>query len=107
MQRLKVGDLVEIITGNDAGKRGTVKRILKDKDRVIVEGVNMVVRHMRPSQQNTEGGRISKEASIHVSNVMPVNAETDKPARVRVQTDDDGKKSRVAHGKKGAALKQG
>ncbi len=106
MQRLKVGDLVQVIAGKERGKRGTVKRLLKDSDRVIVDGLNMVVRHTRPSQQNTEGGRISKEASIHVSNVMPINAETDKPARVMVSKGEDGTKSRVAAGKKGAALKQ-
>ncbi len=104
MQRIKVGDLVSVIAGKEKGKRGTVKRIL-DGERVIVDGLNMVVRNTRPSQQNSEGGRISKEASIHISNVMPINGETDKPTRVRSTKDDDGHKTRVAAGKKGAALK--
>jgi large subunit ribosomal protein L24 len=107
MQRLKIGDLVQVIAGKEKGKRGAIKRILKDSGRVIVEGLNMVVRHTRPSQQNTEGGRISKEASIHASNVMLVNAETDKPTRVKVRV-EDGNKQRVAAGKNGggAPLKQ-
>jgi large subunit ribosomal protein L24 len=104
MQRVKVGDLVAVIAGKEKGKRGTVKRIV-DGERVIVDGLNMVVRNTRPSQQNTEGGRISKEASIHISNVMPINGETDKPTRVRAKKDDDGNKTRVSAGKKGAALK--
>ena len=74
MQRLRVGDLVEVTAGKDKGKRGKVVKLLKDTDRVIVEGVNKVVRHTRPNQLNTEGGRIEKEASVHASNVMPIDA---------------------------------
>jgi large subunit ribosomal protein L24 len=105
MERLKVGDLVEVISGKNKGKRGKVQRLLKDDDRVVVEGVNVVVRHTRPSQQHPDGGRISKEAAIHVSNVMPIDADSDKPTRVKVVVDEDGKKTRVA--KSGADLKQG
>lgn len=105
MQRIKVGDLVQVIAGKEKGKRGTVKRILKDADRVVVDGLNMVVRHTKPTQQGGEGGRISKEASIHISNVMPIDSTTDKPTRVKAKTDDAGNKVRVS-AKKGAALKQ-
>ncbi|MEZ4439415.1 MAG: 50S ribosomal protein L24 [Polyangiaceae bacterium] len=105
MQRLKVGDLVQVISGKDKGKRGKVTKLLKKEDRVVVEGLNMVVRHQRPNQRNTEGGRIEMEAPLHVSKVMPIDADSDKPTRVKVVTDEDGKKSRVA--KSGAALKQG
>ncbi len=105
MQRLRIGDLVEVMTGKDKGKRGKITRLLKKEDRVIVEGLNMVVRHTRPNQLNTEGGRIEKEAPLHVSNVMPIDADSDKPTRVRVLVDEDGKKKRVA--KSGAELKQG
>lgn len=105
MQRLKVGDLVQVIAGKEKGKRGTVKRILKDADRVVVEGLNMVVRHTRPTQQGAEGGRISKEASIHSSNVMPIDAATDKPTRVKAGKDEAGTKVRVST-KGGSALKQ-
>lgn len=105
MQRVKVGDLVQVIAGKEKGKRGNVKRILKGGDRVIVDGLNIVVRHTRPTQQGAEGGRISKEASIHISNVMPIDAASDKPTRVKVSKDDAGNKTRVA-AKSGAALKQ-
>jgi large subunit ribosomal protein L24 len=109
MNRLKVGDLVQVIAGKDKGKRGKVTRIydsINDRDnRVLVEGLNMVVRHTRPNQRNTEGGRIDKEAPIHVSNVMPVDADSDKPTRMKVAIDDEGNKTRVATS--GAALKQG
>ncbi|HHH29653.1 MAG TPA: 50S ribosomal protein L24 [Polyangiaceae bacterium] len=104
MNRLKVGDLVQVIAGKDKGKRGKVTKLLKDS-RVLVEGLNMVVRHQKPSQLNTEGGRLEKEAPLHVSNVMPIDADSDKPTRVKIVVDDDGNKSRVA--KSGAALKQG
>ena len=105
MNRLKVGDLVQVVTGKDKGKRAKVTKLLKDDNRVLVEGLNMVVRHQRPNQLNTEGGRLEKEAPLHVSNVMPIDADSDKPTRVKIVVDDDGNKSRVA--KSGAALKQG
>ncbi len=105
MNRLKVGDLVQVVTGKDKGKRGKVTKLLKDGDRVLVEGLNMVVRHQRPTQLNTEGGRLEKEAPLHVSNVMPIDADSDKPTRVKIVVDDEGNKTRVA--KSGAALKQG
>ncbi|MBM3525278.1 MAG: 50S ribosomal protein L24 [Alphaproteobacteria bacterium] len=113
MQRVKVGDLVQVIAGKEKGKRGAVKRILKGGERVIVDGLNVVVRHTRPTQQGGEGGRISKEASIHISNVMPINSATDKPTRVKVAKDEAGKVARDNAGNKvrvsaskGAALKQ-
>ncbi len=101
MQRLKVGDLVIVIAGKEKGKRGRLAKIIRD--RVIVDGLNMVVRHTRPSQANQEGGRISKEASMHISNVMPIDSGSDKPTRVKAGT-VDGKKSRV--GKSGQAIQQ-
>jgi large subunit ribosomal protein L24 len=104
MQRLRVGDLVQVIAGKDKGKRGKVARLF-DNGRVEVEGVNTAVRHTRPNQRNTEGGRINKDMPIHASNVMPVDADSDKPTRVKASTDDDGNKVRAATS--GAALKQG
>ena len=100
MQRIKVGDLVAVISGEDRGKRGKVMRILKDKDRVIVEGINQVKRHMRATPQSP-GGILEVEAPIHLSKVMPVDPESDKPSRIRFSEKDD-KKSRVA--KSGAEL---
>lgn len=105
MQRLKVGDLVQVMAGKDKGKRGKLTKLLKSDDRVIVEGLNKVVRHTRPNQLNTEGGRIEKEAPLHASNVMPIDADSDKPTRVKTLVDEDGKKRRVAVS--GAELKQG
>ena len=105
MRKIKQDDEVIVITGKDKGKRGKVTKLLKSGDRVLVEGLNMVVRHQRPNQLNTEGGRLEKEAPLHVSNVMPIDADSDKPTRVKIVVDDDGNKSRVA--KSGAALKQG
>lgn len=108
MQRIKIGDLVQVTTGCDKGKTGKVSRLLSSENRVIVEGLNMVVRHTRPSQENTEGGRIKKEAPIHISNVMPIDADSGKPTRIKsVTVEEDGKtmKKRVAIS--GAEIKQG
>lgn len=88
--RIRKDDIVEVIAGNHKGARGKVLRILKDKDRVIVEGVNMVWRHMRKSQRLPQGGRIQKEAPIHISNVMPLNPRSDRPTRVRFPVKIDG-----------------
>ena len=105
MQRLRIGDLVEVTAGKEKGKRGKVQKLLKADDRVIVEGLNKVVRHTRPNVRNTEGGRIEQEAPIARSNVMPIDADSNKPTRVKVVVDEDGNKRRVA--KSGAELKQG
>jgi large subunit ribosomal protein L24 len=99
-----VGDLVQVISGKDKGKRGKVTKILRDLDRVVVEGVNVVTRHVKPSQRG-EGGRTQKEAPIHASNVMPVDGSSDAPTRVRIAAADEGKKKRV--GKGGGEVKQG
>jgi large subunit ribosomal protein L24 len=81
-RRIRRGDLVAVLSGDDKGKRGRVLRILSEKNRVIVEGVNLVYKHLRRSQQHPQGGRIRREAAIHASNVMPVDPETNKPTRV-------------------------
>jgi len=96
-RHIKAGDTVMITTGADKGKTGRVLRVLTDKDRVVVEGINRVWKHVRPSQRNPQGGRIQKDAPIHVSNVMPLDPTTGKGARVRFQ-ERDGKKHRVAVG---------
>jgi large subunit ribosomal protein L24 len=102
MKRVKVGDLVQVISGKDKGKQGRVARVLAEEDRVVVEGVNQVVRHTRPSPRNQQGGKITKEAPIHASKVMPVDPTTSKPTRVKTQKAEDGTKTRVA--KSGAAI---
>lgn len=69
---VKKGDTVEVIAGSDRGKQGRVLRVFPKKSRVVVEGVNMIKRHTRPSQKNQKGGILEKEAAIHVSNVRVV-----------------------------------
>jgi large subunit ribosomal protein L24 len=92
--RLRKGDTVAVISGEDAGKRGRVLRVIPDKSRVIVEGVNLVYKHLRRSQQNPQGGRVRREAPIPASKVMPVDPQTDKPTRVSSQ-EQDGRRIRV------------
>jgi large subunit ribosomal protein L24 len=80
--KIRSGDVVEILTGDDRGKQGKVLRTMPGKDRVVVEGVNVVYKHVRKTQQNPRGGRIEKEAPIHVSNVRVVTrADSGKAAR--------------------------
>jgi len=93
--RIRQGDTVQVIAGRDKGKKGEVVRVLPDKDRVVVRGVNMVKRHTRPSQKNPQGGIIDKEAAMHLSNVMIVDPKDDKPTRVRMEV-RDGAKVRVS-----------
>ena len=92
--KIKKGNTVQIITGNDAGKTGRVIKTFLDKDRVIVEGVNMVKKHARPTQDNPQGGIIEKEATIHISNVMLVSGG--KPTRVGYKILEDGRKVKYA-----------
>jgi large subunit ribosomal protein L24 len=101
MQRLKVGDLVVVISGEDKGKRGKVTRVLKETNRVVVEGIKLVKRHMRQTPQRP-GGILEMEAPISASKVMLVDPETDKPTRVRHDKDGEGEKIRV--GKSGATI---
>lgn len=102
--RIKKDDTVVVIAGDQKGARGKVLRVLRDKDRVVVEGVNMVYRHVRKSRQHPQGGRIQKEAPVHISNVMPLDPKTDRPARVRfvVQAGAAGIKQRVCGGRRGS-----
>lgn len=84
-----------VIAGSDKGRTGKVLRVLPDKNRVVVEGVNRVWKHVRPSQRTPQGGRIQKDAPIHVSNVQPLNPNTGKGTRVRFEN-RNGEKHRVA-----------
>lgn len=93
MRRIRKGDEVIVIAGKDKGRRGSVLRVRDD--RVFVEGINRVKRHTRANpNRGIAGGIIDKEASIHISNVMLYNAETDKGDRVGYRTLDDGRKVR-------------
>lgn len=106
MNRLKVGDLVQVISGKDKGKQGKITKILTDVDKVIVEGLNMVTRHTRPNARNQQGGKLTKEAPIHASKVMPVDPQTGKPTRVsiKIEKSEDGKMTKTRVGKSGAAI---
>ena len=92
--KIKKGDTVQVTTGNDAGKTGRVIKVYLDKDRVVVEGVNIVKKHARPTQDNPQGGIIEKESSIHISNIMLVIGG--KPTRVGFKSLENGKKVKFA-----------
>jgi large subunit ribosomal protein L24 len=94
--RVRTGDTVIVISGKDKGKTGKVKRILVDEDRVVVEGINMVKRHTRPTPRNPSGGIIEREQPLHACKVMPVDPKTGKGTRVRMKTLENGKKVRIA-----------
>jgi large subunit ribosomal protein L24 len=94
-RHIKTGDQVMVITGADKGQTGKVLRILTGKNRVVVEGVNRVWKHVRPSQRHPSGGRIQMDAAIHLSNVQPLDPSTGKGTRLRFEK-RDGKKHRVA-----------
>lgn len=90
--RIRKDDIVEVISGDHKGQRGKVLRVIPDKDRVVVEGVNMVYRHMRRTQKNPQGARVQREAPLHLSKVMPIDPRSNKPTRVRFQVERDGAK---------------
>ena len=92
--RIKKGDMVVVICGDDKGKTGKVLRILTAKNRVLVQGVNVMFKHMRRSQQNPQGGRLEREASIHASNVQLLNDGTQKGERVGIER-QNGKRVRI------------
>lgn len=92
---VKKGDKVQVISGKDKGKQGVILQALPKKNRVIVEGINIVKKHAKPSQANPQGGIIDMEAPIHVSNVMPLDPKTNEPTRIGYKI-EDGKKVRIA-----------
>jgi large subunit ribosomal protein L24 len=92
--RIKKDDQVVVIAGKDKGTRGRVQRVFREFDRVLVEGVNKVKRHTKPTPKNPQGGIIEREQPIHSSNVMLLDTKEDKPTRVKMGTDKDGKKVR-------------
>ena len=94
--RIRKGDNVVVISGKDKGKTGKVTRVLVEEDRVVVEGINLVKRHTRPTPRNPSGGILEREQALHASKVMPVDPKTGKGTRVRSKELDGGKKVRVA-----------
>ena len=93
--KIKKGDRVVVLTGKDKGRQGSVLRVLPKDERVVVEGLNMVQRHTRPTQGDPQGGIKSKEAALHVSNVAIVDPKTGGPTRVGFRV-EGGKKVRFA-----------
>ena len=100
--KVRRGDTVQVMSGKDSGKQGKVLRVDLKKDRVFVEGLNIIKRHQRPrSLKDTQrggkvGGVIEKEGPIHISNVMVVDPGDDKPSRIRIERGEDGTRQRVA-----------
>lgn len=94
MQRLKINDIVEVISGNHSGSQGKILRFRADRNRAFVEKVAMIKRHTKPTQKNPQGGIVEKENSIHVSNLMLVDPSTKKPGRVGIKITDKGERLR-------------
>ena len=101
--KIHVGDTVKVVSGRDKGVVGKILSINHSKHRVVVEGANMVYKHVRPSQRNPQGGRLQKEMSMDASNVMVMCPKTNKPTRIGYRYAKDGSKERFAK-KSGVAL---
>ncbi|MCS6866444.1 MAG: 50S ribosomal protein L24 [Gemmataceae bacterium] len=101
---LRKDDIVEVIAGDDKGTRGKILRVLRKENKVVVEGVNRVYRHLKPSRRNPQGGRLSKEMPIAASNVMLIDPVQNVPTRVGVRYLPDGSKELYAK-KSGSRLR--
>ena len=95
--RIRKGDTVFVLSGREKGRRGRVDRVLSEKDRVVIEGVNMITRHVRPRPNVRQAGRIQQEAPIHLSNIMLVCNHCTQPTRAHISFLEDGKKVRTCH----------
>ncbi len=95
-RHVKKGDTVIVIAGDDKGKTGEVIRVFPGRDKVLVQGVNRVWKHLRRSREHPQGGRIQKEMPVDISNVLPVDPKTDQPTRVGFRVNEDGSKERIA-----------
>lgn len=94
--RIAKGDRVRVIRGNHRDEEGSVLRVIRDRDLVVVEGVNMRKRHQRPTAANPEGGIITFEAPIHISNVMLIDPASGEASRIRMRLEEGGVKERIA-----------
>ncbi len=103
---VRKGDTVMVVAGKERGKRGRVLRVIPEKNRVVVERVNMIKKHQRPTQRLRQGGIIEREGSIHLSNVMLLDPTSGKPTRIGMRALSDGKKARVAR-KSGELIDKG
>jgi large subunit ribosomal protein L24 len=103
---VRKNDMVVVRAGKDRGKRGRVLRVIADKNRVVIEGVNLIKRHTRPNpQKNIKGGIVEREAPIHASNVMLLDPESNEPTRLGSKTLADGRRVRISR-KSGATVDQ-
>jgi large subunit ribosomal protein L24 len=93
---IRKGDRVVVLRGNERGKEGTILRVDREKNRVVIEGLNIRKRHRKPSAVDPEGGIMSFEAPLHASNVMLLDPATDKPTRIRTKRDANGVAERVS-----------
>jgi large subunit ribosomal protein L24 len=91
IKRIRRGDTVEVISGKEAGKRGKVMRVMAEQQRVVVERVNFIKRHVKPTQKNPQGGVIEREAAMHISNVLLVCPSCSAATRTGVRIEGDGK----------------
>jgi large subunit ribosomal protein L24 len=96
--RIRKDDTVIVIAGKDKGSQGRVLKVFPKEERVVVEGVNLVKRHTKPDIAHPQGGVVSKEAPLHISNVQLRDPKTGKPTRVGFKVNDKGRKVRVAKG---------
>ena len=94
MKKLKTGDKVVVVSGSNKGKEGKILKVLEDK--VLVEGVNIVKKHLKPKSNNGNGEIVKMEAPIHKSNVMLLDPKTKKPTKVKIESDNKGKKVRIS-----------
>jgi large subunit ribosomal protein L24 len=102
---VRKGDMIEVISGDDKGKRGKILRVDTESDRVLVEGVNLHTKHQKPNQQNQQGSRVKVELPVHISNVLPIDPKTDKPTRIgRTSVEKDGKMKSVRVAKKSGEI---
>jgi large subunit ribosomal protein L24 len=96
MQKIRKGDKVVVIAGKSKGARGQVLQVLPAADKVIVQGVNVITKHVKPTRRNQRGGLEKREAPIHISNIMIADPKSGEPTRVRIMTLEGGRKVRVA-----------
>lgn len=94
--KIKKNDNVVVLSGEDKGKTGKVLKVIVDKQRAIVEGVNIVSKSTKPTAKNPQGGFVKQETPIHISNISLIDPKSGKPTRVAIRKNEDGKKVRIA-----------
>ncbi len=96
--KFKINEKVVVISGKDKGKKGTITKVLRDDNKLVVSGVNICIKHVKPSKTNPQGGRIPMESPIHASNVLHLDPKTEQAVRIGFRINDDG--SKVKYSKK-------